>query len=377
MKNGKKKVLILLPFFDLGGAEKQGFYAAKELKQQGEYDTEIWAFNRSSGNLIPLIEKESIQYKNLNISPNNLNGRLINRLPAYLKFIKLLRRHKFYAIIPFTFHANLISTLCYKFSGVKKVLWFQIAMENHIGVGRIEKTAKIFKPIYASNSLASGEYIKRRHKLTPLHKVHFIPNPFELKGVQFSKEAWLKNLGVNKGEFTFGIVANFYYEKDHLTLLKAVKVLKEKGCSFKLILVGNNKMDSPYLLRVKSYILDEELFDVVKFAGVVKDVPGLIKSIDCAMLTSTTEGSPNALIEYVAYGTPVIVSNIKPNLEIVGEDYSYQFKTGDYVQLADLMEKIMTEILTLKTKVELISKKVKLRYSEEENLKAFLTVLKE
>jgi hypothetical protein len=64
----KKKVLILLPVFDLGGAEKQGFYAAKELTGKVGYEAEIWAFNKSSGNLISLIEKEGIRYKDLNIS---------------------------------------------------------------------------------------------------------------------------------------------------------------------------------------------------------------------------------------------------------------------------------------------------------------------
>ena len=125
------------------------------------------------------------------------------------------------------------------------------------------------------------------------------------------------------------IVANFYFEKDHITLLKAVKLLKRKGVQFKLLLAGDNKLDSPYLNNLKSYILDEELYDVVKFLGVVKDVPGLLKSIDCAMLTSSSEGSPNALIEYAAYAVPVIVSDIQPNLEIVGQNYDFQFPVGE------------------------------------------------
>ncbi len=370
----KKKILVLLPVFDLGGAEKQGFYAAKELNESGNYITEIWAFNKSSGNLIKLIEEEGIEYKDLNISFTELNN-FKKRLLFYFQFIRKLRKSKFYGILPFTYHANLTTAFCFRFGGVKKALWFQIAMEHHIRVGRFEKFAKMFKPTYASNSLAAGDYVRGRHELDAKHEVHFIPNPFELKKAIKDKETWRKDLGVKDGEFSFGIVANFYQEKDHLTLLKAVKILKDKGLSFKLILAGDNTREDSFLYKVKSYILDEKLYDVVNFSGVVKDVPGLLKSLDCAMLTSTTEGSPNALIEYVAYETPVVVSNIKPNLEIVGENYKYQFESKDYEALADVMESMIAERSGLNESAKKMSKKVQGIYSEEENLKAFLSIL--
>ena len=90
----KKKILILLPVFDLGGAEKQGFYAAKSLNNTSQYSSEIWALNKSSGNLIPLIESEGIPYKNLEISFEELNSTK-SRLLVYFRMIRFLRKSNF------------------------------------------------------------------------------------------------------------------------------------------------------------------------------------------------------------------------------------------------------------------------------------------
>lgn len=370
----KKKILVLLPVFDFGGAEKQGFYAAKSLNNTSQYSAEIWALNRSSGNLIPLIESEGIPYKNLEISFEELNSTK-SRLRVYFKMIKFLRKGNFYAIIPFTFHSNLMANFCYKLAGVKKSLWFQISLDMHIQIGRLEKLVRFAKPIYASNSYFAGEQIKIRHKLPENHKVHFIPNPFEIKTPQLNRSDFRKKIGVEDSEFVFTVVANFYFEKDHLTLLKAVKILKDKGIQFKLLLAGDNKLDSPYLNNLKSYILDEELYYVAKFLGVVKDVPGLLKCTDCAMLTSSSEGSPNALIEYVAYGIPVIVSDIQPNLEIVGQDYSFQFPVGKEEILAEQMEKMIDQNSIIKESMVNKSQEILQKFSVIENLNAFTSIL--
>jgi len=370
----KKKVLILLPVFDLGGAEKQGLYAAKELKDHGKYEPVIWAFNKSSGNLIPLIDAEGIPHKNLNIEFSDLNSTK-SRFFSYLRVIRLLRKERFYGMLPFTYHANLLTIFCFRFAGIKKALWFQIAMEYHIGFGRFEKIGLMFKPVYASNSYTAGTYIKTRHGLKADEKVHFIPNPLEVKQEIKSIIEWRKELGFSDKDFVFGMVANFYQEKDHLTLLKSVKTLKEKGANFKLILVGDNTREDNYILSLKSFILDNELYDIVKFAGVVNDIPGLLKSLDCALLTSTTEGSPNALIEYVAYGIPVIVSNIGPNIEIVGKEYPYIFKATDTGLLTEKMEEMISKSGELSSLLKTNQDRVLSTFNQEENLKAFLEIL--
>ena len=370
----KKRVLILLPVFDIGGAEKQGFYAAKELKETGNYETEIWAFGRSKGTLIPLIEEQGISYTDLNVDFGILENTK-NRILFYLKFIKKLRKNKFYAVIPFTFHSNLTVATCFRFSGVKKALWFQIAMEHHIGLGRFEKIGAKFRPTYASNSIAAGNYVRVRHGLPNDHKVHFIPNPFEKKPFKKSREEWREELNLKQDEFSFAIVANFFYEKDHLTLLRAIKILKEKGVTCKIFFAGDNVNDGLIALKIKAFILDNAIYDYVKFTGVISDVPGFLQGMDCTMLTSSTEGSPNALIEYVAYKRPVIVSDIKPNMEIVGSDYPYNFPVGNEFKLAELMEILMEAPSGLKERAEILGNKIVKKYSKEENLKAFVSIL--
>ena len=60
--SSKQKTLILLPVFDLGGAEKQGYYIAKSLQDSGLYDVEVWALDNGSGNLCPLLESSNLKF---------------------------------------------------------------------------------------------------------------------------------------------------------------------------------------------------------------------------------------------------------------------------------------------------------------------------
>lgn len=65
--SSKQKVLILLPVFDLGGAEKQGLYIAKSLQDSGMYEVEVWALDQGSGNLCELLDAANLKYSNLKI----------------------------------------------------------------------------------------------------------------------------------------------------------------------------------------------------------------------------------------------------------------------------------------------------------------------
>ena len=216
----KLKVLILLPVFDLGGAEKQGYYIAKSLQDSGLYDVEVWALDNGSGNLCSLLESSKLSYTNLKIPFGSFYNRK-KRLYVYLQFIKALRKAKINAVIPFTYHCNVLAASTYKFAGVKKCLWFQIAMEFHIPMSTFEKLALKFKPLYASNSKAAGKFIAEKHGQDP-NDVLFIPNPFEKITVKTEKEDWRLKLGIAEDEIMLFMAANFFPEKDHETLIKGI-----------------------------------------------------------------------------------------------------------------------------------------------------------
>lgn len=371
----KQKVLILLPVFDLGGAEKQGYYIAKSLQDSGLYDVEVWALDNGTGNLCPLLESSNLKFTNLLIPFSSFHDRR-KRLSVYFKFTRALRKAKINAIIPFTYHCNVLSASTYRFAGVKKCLWFQIAMEFHIPLSTFEKIALKFNPTYASNSLAAGDFISQKHGCNP-KEITFIPNPFEKITVKMGKVDWRLKLGITDDEIMLFIAANFFPEKDHETLIRGFFKAIEQNPNLKLVLAGNQN-NVEIASFVKSICFDLGLNSTqVIFIGANDDVPGLINASDICLLTSISEGSPNALIEYMGYGKPIIASAIPSIIELLTPEYPFLFEPQNS---QDLSMKIIEIISALGTDycqniVKVNKNKVLSEYTIKANYNAFHKLL--
>ena len=51
--------------------------------------------------------------------------------------------------------------------------------------------------------------------------------------------------------------------------------------------------------------------------GSVADVPAFLRTLDVAVLCSLSEGSPNAIMEYMAAGLPTVATDVGGNAELV------------------------------------------------------------
>ncbi len=65
-----------------------------------------------------------------------------------------------------------------------------------------------------------------------------------------------------------------------------------------------------------AFISANELWDYVHILGVREDVPLLLAASDLLVYTTLREGLPGVILESLSVGTPVLASNILPNLEI-------------------------------------------------------------
>jgi glycosyltransferase involved in cell wall biosynthesis len=264
----------------------------------------------------------------------------------------------------------------YKFAGVKKCLWFQIAMEFHIPMSTFEKMALKFKPIYASNSKAAGKFIADRHA-QDANDVSFIPNPFEKIAIKTEKEDWRLKLGIANDEIMLFMAANFFPEKDHETLIKGFHLALKQNSKLKLVLAGSqNNKDRVNLIKAICHDLGL-MKSQINLIGASDDVSGLINASDICLLTSVSEGSPNALIEYMGYGKPIVASSIPSIKELLNPAYPYLFEAQNS---DDLSVKIIEIISILGTEycqnlVKANQNTVLTEYTIQANFNAFHTLL--
>ncbi len=117
-------------------------------------------------------------------------------------------------------------------------------------------------------------------------------------------------------------------EKGHFVLLKALKLLAEKGYRLKLGLAGNG----PSKGRLEALAKELGLADQIDFFGFLNE-DAIIKELqqsDLFVLPSFVEGVPVSAMEAMAIGVPVIATNVAGTSELVENG-----KTGLLVRPSD------------------------------------------
>ncbi|GGY77920.1 glycosyl transferase [Cellvibrio zantedeschiae] len=107
-----------------------------------------------------------------------------------------------------------------------------------------------------------------------------------------------------------GIVmaARFAKQKDHLTLIKAVALLREKNMFPPLYLAGAGS--KKHIKRAKKLVKELQLKDQVKFLGFSKNVPELLAKNKVCVLATHYEGMPLSVCEGMASGCVVVGSDV-------------------------------------------------------------------
>ena len=149
--------------------------------------------------------------------------------------------------------------------------------------------------------------------------------------------------GITNSPLKAVMVSRFDWSKDQITVVQALKKLKESGFAIVLDLIGSG--EEKYLKPVRERVSSLDLEDSVNFLGVVDNLSELLSSYDLMIMSSRAESFGIALVEGMAAGLPVIASDILPFREITDNGaYAFLFKTGDSDDLSrKLVELVSSE----------------------------------
>jgi len=138
-------------------------------------------------------------------------------------------------------------------------------------------------------------------------------------------------------------------QKDYFTLIKAIKILKNKN--FKLFIYGEGKLKN----RINYFIKENNLNHRITIMGHVKNKEKIYRDADLIILSSIFEGIPNCIVEAINYSVPVIASrNHGGNKEILKNGkFGDLFRMRDEVQLANKINSFFQNPKKLQKKVKL------------------------
>jgi len=151
-------------------------------------------------------------------------------------------------------------------------------------------------------------------------KVTRIYNGVDIAGWPISKverERRRRELGVGPGEAIVGTAGRLDPQKGHVFLLEAIAKVRVT-CPVKCVILGGGPLQDE--LAKTAYSLG--LSGAVYFAGEQTDMPGWLSALDIYVQPSLWEGLPNALLEAMALGLPVVASRVDGIPEVVRNDVS-------------------------------------------------------
>ena len=355
-----RDLVIFIPSIEGGGVEKNLFYVVKFLKKKFKNIFLITA-NRFDKNLlgdnINLIAPKSKFY--------NDKPRLIKSLICSLL---LFNHFKSKNVLIFSFQSNFFSILVSKIINSKLIIRLNTSPEKY---SQPFHKKFFFKILYrsADEIIVNSYEFKRNIKNYFNLKSNVILNPIKINYTK-KKINFFKNFHGLK-IITIGRLSA---QKDHLTLLKALDLLKNIcKVNFRLYLIGRGYNRAMLL----DFIISNNLQKNIKLAGYKKNASDYLKSADLFILSSKYEGLPNALIEAQAAGVPIISSNCPsgPREILMNGKLGDLYNSGDYKSLCKKINNYYKNKKILNKK-SMLAKKYLYRFDYQKNLEKYSIILK-
>lgn len=148
-------------------------------------------------------------------------------------------------------------------------------------------------------------------------------------------------LGVPAGSFLIASIARWHPMKGFPTLLRALRILRDRGVPVCALLAGRGlDRDNAELAAL---VEENGLEDCVRLLGERSDVPAIARAIDLHALASVgSEGFPNVVAETMLSETPNVVTDVGDSALIVG-DTGWVVPPADPEAIAAAMEQAYVE----------------------------------
>ncbi len=135
-----------------------------------------------------------------------------------------------------------------------------------------------------------------------------------------------------------GVIGMFDPVKGHVTLLKAIRHLQDRGVTgLCCLFVGQGRLEAD----LKNYVKEAGIDSMVRFLSYRRDIPDLIGIMDMVVMPSLRESFGLVALEAMAMNLPVIASRIGGLEEVVEHGRTgLLVAPGDAVVLADAIQRL-------------------------------------
>ena len=310
----KRKIFYLLDSLNIGGTETQAVELALRM-DPAKYEVTL-ACLRKEG---PLLDK--LNGSAVNVLEFHPRGGIDSPRGLYQlgRMIAYLRRGKFDVLHAHDLWSNMIGVVAGKLGGVPVIItsqrdlshadWYQGRRKKWLRKAQSSSSAVL------TNARMIREGLVREEGLAE-SKVRVIYNGVDLDRFHSSPNIRAKLFpGMERAKLVV-LVGNMHTEvKGQPTLIAAAPDVVARFPNARFVLVGDGEKREDFQAAAQATGVGANFM----FLGRRNDVADILAACDIAVLPSAAEGMPNAVLEYMAAGLPVVASSVGGNVEVIAD----------------------------------------------------------
>lgn len=288
------KILQIIPWLGLGGAEVMCENLCNELKNMGHDVTVVSFFNKNTA-ITERMNENGIPVLFLN-KQDGFDCSVFKKLFDLIKSIKpdVVHTH---------LHAGMYAVPVAMFSGVRRIVY----TVHNVASKETTKLGKLLNQVFFRFRRVTPVALSASIQKTILEVYHLSEDkvPVVLNGVALEKCIVKNDYSIAQSAQIIN-VARMMEVKNHHELLKGFRLLLDKGIDARLTLIGDGELRDSVLEQIQHLELQER----VKLIPKTDNVYPFLSDADIFILPSKYEGIPMSIIEAMGTGLPIVASKV-------------------------------------------------------------------
>lgn len=308
-----RRVLYLVDTLNVGGTETQAVHVALRLRSRSH--NVVVGCLRAEGSLCEVLKRGNVPIAEFRKEKTLLS---LNGVYQLIRLTRFLRRERFHAVHAHDLWSNLLGIPAAWLARTRIIIssrryfadldwytpWRSAVMRM---IYRLSTNVIV-------NSSSVRDLLAQKNGI-PLEKIRVLHNAVDVdRFATARRDRGHLFPGTSTGSKLIAVVANMYSPvKGHTCLISAASSVCRDFPEAIFVLIGDGKERPSLEEQVRQAGLEKN----VLFLGSRRDVPELLACCDLFVLPSEAEALPNALLEAMAAGLPVVGTSVGGIPEII------------------------------------------------------------
>lgn len=299
------RLLFIIDKLATGGRERRMLELIKELSKDSRYTITI------------VLMDEHIGYANVfdyNIEVKYLIRKTKKDFSLFAKFYQLCKQYK-----PDVIHSWSSMSSIYALPTIilQRIRFFNNAINDappKVKLFSSEGFRSLFTFAFSDIIFANSKAGIKSYN-PPIKKTVCIYNGFDFKRVSSLEDPYIIRAKFDiRTKYVVGMVGSFTKFKDYKTYVNAAQKILSQRRDVTFLAIG----DGPLLNEIKESVSVDNK-ELIKFLGGQTNVESIVNIFDIGVLSTYSEGLPNAILEYMALSKPAVSVNEGGTKELVVE----------------------------------------------------------